>query len=166
MIKPDDFVFRPLETADLALIIRWQYEPPYDIYNFPTDAVVDDEVGYFEDERNGRFYAITTPTNDLVGYCTFFADARVPGGDYRAEALDIGLGVRPDLTGLGKGVGLGFITAVLAFATQEFNQPAKFRVTIANFNKRAQRVWQRAGFTQGESFGRASDGFPFTIFTK
>lgn len=28
-----------------------------------------------------------------MGYCCFGTDARVPGGDYSADALDIGLGM-------------------------------------------------------------------------
>jgi RimJ/RimL family protein N-acetyltransferase len=162
---PQELVFRPFALADLAEVMTWCYEPPYDVYNFSPDAVVENEWPYFEDEKNGRFYTITTPTNDLIAFCTFFADATVDGGDYSEEALDIGLGIQPDLTGLGKGVGLGVITAVLAFATDTF-KPTTFRVTIAAFNQRAQRVWQKAGFQRQQQFGRASNGVPFIIFTR
>ncbi|MCA9995620.1 MAG: GNAT family N-acetyltransferase [Anaerolineales bacterium] len=158
-------LFRPFTIVDLAQVMTWRYEPPYDVYNFSPHAVVENEWPYFEDEKNGRFYTITTPDNELIAFCTFFADAQVPGGDYSEDALDIGLGIRPAWTGLGKGVGLGVITAVLAFATTTFH-PTAFRVTIAAFNQRAQHVWQQAGFQPRQRFGRTGDDFPFIIFTK
>ncbi|MEZ4510463.1 MAG: GNAT family N-acetyltransferase [Chloroflexota bacterium] len=158
-------VFRPFTIADLAQVLSWHYEPPYDVYNLSPQATVENEWPYFEDEENGRFFTITTPDDELIGFCTFFADATVNGGDYSEDALDIGLGIRPDLTGLGKGVGLGVITAVLAFATATFH-PTIFRVTIAAFNQRAQHVWQQAGFQPRQRFGRTGDDFPFIIFTK
>lgn len=158
-------LFRPFTRADLAQVITWRYEPPYDVYNLSPHATVENEWPYFADERNGRFYTITSPADELIGFCTFFADATVDGGDYSGEALDIGLGIRPDWTGLGQGVGLGVITAVLTFATAAFH-PTTFRVTIAAFNQRAQRVWQQAGFQPQQQFARPSDNFPFIIFTK
>ena len=158
-------LFRPFTIVDLAQVMTWRYEPPYDVYNFSPHAVVENEWPYFEDEKNGRFYTITTPDNELIAFCTFFADAQVPGGDYSEDALDIGLGIRPAWTGLGQGVGLGVITAVLTFANTTF-QPTAFRVTIAAFNQRAQRVWQQAGFQLRQRFGRTGDDMAFIIFTR
>ena len=158
-------LFRPFTIVDLAQVMTWRYEPPYDVYNFSPHAVVENEWPYFEDEKNGRFYTITTPDNELIAFCTFFADAQVPGGDYSEDALDIGLGIRPAWTGLGKGVGLGVITAVLAFATTTFH-PTAFRVTIAAFNQRAQHVWQQAGFQPRQQFGRTGDDMAFIILTR
>jgi ribosomal-protein-alanine N-acetyltransferase len=85
----------------------------------------------------------------LIGFCTFGQDARVPGGDYAASALDIGLGVRPDLTG--KGHGTEIVTAVVDFAMRTF-EPQRLRVTIAEWNTRAQRVWERNGFVPQSRF--------------
>jgi len=87
----------------------------------------------------------------------------VPGGDYSDEALDIGLGVRPDLTG--RGQGLTFVQTVLAFAQKQYT-PAAFRVTIAEFNKRALRVWQKAGFRAVQRFETSFDGRPFIVLVR
>ena len=69
-------------------------------------------------------------------------------------ALDIGLGVRPDLTG--KGRGSDYLNAVIDFAQRTYG-PERLRVTIAAFNTRARRVWEGAGFQRSRHF-RADQG--------
>ena len=48
-----------------------------------------------------HYHAAHDETGRLVGFCCFGEDAQVPGGDYSLPALDIGLGLHPDLTGRG-----------------------------------------------------------------
>lgn len=144
-------------------MLGWRYSPPYDLYNLTmTGAAAADLVRFLADPAN-QYYALLDAAGDLVAYCCFGADAQVPGGDYTHSALDIGLGVRPDLTG--HGLGGRFVAAVLAFAAQTF-PPAPFRVTIAVFNQRAQRVWAAAGFRPVQTFTRPSDNMPFVILVR
>lgn len=98
-----------------------------------------------------------------MAYCSFGQDGQVTDGDYRDEALDVGMGVRPDLTGQGKGV--EYANAVLEFA-DSLLKPKVFRVTIAAFNKRAIRVWQKLEFEYQQSFERKSDGMQFIILVR
>jgi RimJ/RimL family protein N-acetyltransferase len=44
--------------------------------------------------------------------------------------------------------------------------PQKLRVTIAAFNKRAMRVWEKNGFQQTQNFKRSKDGMEFVVMTK
>jgi hypothetical protein len=60
------------------------------------------------------------------------------------------LGMRPDLTG--RGLGEEFVHAGLRFARETYSPPA-FRLTVATFNQRAIRVYERAGFEIVERFG-------------
>lgn len=62
------------------------------------------------------------------------------------RTIDIGLGLRPDLTG--KGLGLAFVEAGLAFARKRFAP----RLFVLSFNKRAIRIYERAGFTRVREF--------------
>ncbi len=109
------------------------------------------------------YYALLTAEGELVAYCCFGADAQVPGGDYGADALDIGLGVRPDLTGQGQGS--AYVQAVLDFARRAFSLSA-FRVTIAEFNGRALRVWEKAGFRRVQRFRREGDDLVFLVLVR
>ena len=120
-------------------ITRWYYPPPYDIYNLVENEAT---IGYAVNPKN-NFFALEDEQGKLVGFCSFGKDGQVPGGDYCTEALDIGLGLRPDLTGRGRGI--EYVKNVLVYAQKMFN-PIRFRVTIAAFNKRAQKVWRKAGF--------------------
>jgi RimJ/RimL family protein N-acetyltransferase len=148
------------ETAARA-IVTWRYEAPYDVYNLGVGDV-DQEVRCFLDPANA-YHAIVDSRGCLVAYCCFGPDARVPGGDYDNPALDVGLGMRPDLTG--QGLGHTFVRAVLRFAHQEL-APTEYRVTVAGFNERAQRVWTAAGFQPVQRFERTPDGMPFVVLTK
>jgi RimJ/RimL family protein N-acetyltransferase len=142
-------------------MLNWRYEPPYDVYDFHADDV-EALVKFFLDPQYA-YHAILTAKGELVAFCCFGMDARVPGGDYCAEALDVGLGVRPDRTGQGWG-GI-YVQAVLDFARREY-APALFRVTIAEFNLRAQRVWERAGFRRMQRFCSTHDGRPFLALVR
>ena len=97
----------------------------------------------------------------MVAFCCFGEDAQVPGGDYSAEALDLGLGVRPDLTGQGQGQ--VYIQAVLDYARRHY-APRSCRVTIAGFNTRAQRAWTKAGFRPMQRFESTHSHQPFVIY--
>jgi ribosomal-protein-alanine N-acetyltransferase len=158
---PPSLTFQPMDEASARAIPEWRYDAPYDLYNVAPDDV-EKEMQLLLDPRNA-YYTVTDEHGDLGAYCCFGPDGQVPGGDYSAAALDIGLGVRPDLTG--QGHGLAYVNAVLDFARRTF-PPTAFRVTVAEFNKRALRVWKKAGFRPGQTFGRSGDGLPFVILTR
>ena len=94
------FKFHPIDESSICALLNWRYEPPDDFYNNLEEDV---NLQYFLHPQN-NFYKILDKNSELVGYCSFGQDGRVSGGDYCYEALDIGMGIRPDLTGGGKGV--------------------------------------------------------------
>jgi len=155
------FSFVPMDEPSAREVVAWSYSAPYDVYNLGSGDV-EAAVRVLIDPQYS-YYAITSQDGDLVAFCCLGVDARVPGGDYAAPALDIGLGVRPDLTGQGRGI--TFVNAVLEFAHSKFGSSA-FRVTIAGFNVRAQRVWQKAGFCLAQRFERRPDGAPFLVLVR
>lgn len=142
------YFFKPIAASEAEEISRWRYPEPYSTYNGDPSSV----PGLLDPRYN--YHAVTGPGSDLVGYFCFGADATVPAGRklglYGEDALDVGLGMRPDLTG--QGLGLGFMQAGLRFARQAFSPPA-FRLTVAAFNRRAVKVYEAAGFEEIRSFG-------------
>lgn len=141
-------------TADAAReALSWRYDGPYAVYNTTPDAL-EEAVAVFCDPANA-YFAARAEDGALAGWCCFGPDARVPGGDYAdPDALDVGIGLRPDLTGQGRG--LAFFRAVLAFGRDRF-APARFRLTVAAFNARARRVYAGAGFRARGQFRRGND---------
>jgi [ribosomal protein S18]-alanine N-acetyltransferase len=81
------------------------------------------------------------------------------------DDVTIGLGLRPDLTG--RGLGLPFVEAGMAFAREQFG-PSRFRLSIATFNERAIRVYERAGFVPLRTFDYETNGgvYPFLEMTR
>lgn len=150
-------------TADFVReILSWRYDPPYDFYNFviaPED--IDKEIAYFLAPEN-RFRQVMRDGVPIAGF-SLGLDGQVPGGDYSAKALDIGLGIRPDLTG--QGFGGDVVRAIVDFAIK-LDAPPALRVTIAAFNERAQRVWQKAGFREVSRFTIEETKVPFIIFMR
>ncbi|MBI9044401.1 MAG: GNAT family N-acetyltransferase [Anaerolineaceae bacterium] len=150
-----------IDELTIREITKWCYEAPYDIYNIGVENL-DQLLTFFLDIQNG-YYKVERNNQELIAYCCFGLDGQVPGGDYSMDALDIGLGVRPDLTG--KGEGGKFVAEVIDHTWKQF-RPAALRVTIAEFNRRAQRVWEKNGFLYHSTFKRNLDGKPFVILTK
>lgn len=153
--------YRPAEKKHARIFVNWQYEPPYDVYNCPPDEI-GDAVRYNIDPAN-NVYAMFNQKGELIGYCSYGKDAQVPGGDYSGEALDIGLMIKPELTG--QGMGSDFASEVIQNGIDRY-APKKLRVTIAAFNKRAVRVWEKNGFRQAQVFKREGDGMEFIILKK
>lgn len=136
---------RKATEPDVREFATWRYEPPYDIYSV-TDPV-DSAIAYFlSDAVNCH---VIESDGALVGFITFGSDARVPGGDYTAAALDIGMGIDPALTGQGNGT--QYVAAVVDFARHDLGA-ARLRVSVALNNPRAQRVWEQNGFAETQRF--------------
>jgi GNAT superfamily N-acetyltransferase len=165
-----NLLLRPLVAEDLPDLLTWQYEPPYDVYNMGhgfVDGRVDETtlakaVEYFLNPAYHFYSLVNADSGTLTAVVSYGLDGQVPGGDYREDALDIGFAVRPELTG--QGLGSDFVDAVIEFAIHTF-QPAQLRVTIADFNGRARRVWEKHGFQPISSFNSQATDMAFTIFT-
>jgi aminoglycoside 6'-N-acetyltransferase/ribosomal-protein-alanine N-acetyltransferase len=106
-------------------LATWRYEPPYDFYNGDEEEVLNPE----------RFFSVRED-GELIGFYYY-----EPNGD----VLDYGLGLRPDLTGLGRG--LVFFRAGLEFGRERYS-PRLIQLHVAAFNERAVKVYERAGFRE------------------
>jgi [ribosomal protein S18]-alanine N-acetyltransferase len=138
-----------------ADIITWRYPAPYDCYDM-TGVSPDLLV-----EPTGGFHALVDDSG-LIGFRSFGPDGRVPGGLYDDSALDTGGGLRPELTG--RGLGREAISTGLAFGVRQFAPPA-FRMTIAAFNLRAQKVVRLLGFDEVARFAASTNGREYAVFT-
>ncbi|MBD2343660.1 GNAT family N-acetyltransferase [Anabaena subtropica] len=153
--------FKTLQKDHALAILKWRYTYPYDCYNFDANTVLED-LCYLLDPKNA-FHAILNPLGQLEGYCSFGADGQVLGGNYGVEALDLGMAIRPDLTGQRHGE--QYAKAVMKYGAARYG--AQFlRVTVAQFNKRGQRVWEKLGFEQIEEFTKIGSGEKFVIMTR
>ena len=131
-------------------IADWRYDPPYDFYDARAD---ESELTLLLDpeRRRDRTFSARDDTGEIVGFFTYFRDG---------DAVVVGLGLRPDLTG--RGLGTSFVEQGLEFARGRY-EPMRFRLSVAEFNGRAIKVYERAGFVRTRSFPQETNGgtYPF-----
>jgi len=145
-----DLRIAPMTQDEAEAIAEWRYEPPYDFYDAAADhrdlaELLDPAL------RGDRYFSARDASGELVGFFGIGCDAAVAG---------IGVGLRPDLTG--RGFGLSFLESGLAFV-QELHAPERYRLSVAQFNRRAIKVYERAGFVRTRSYVRETNGGVFTF---
>ncbi|WP_257788873.1 GNAT family N-acetyltransferase [Clostridium argentinense] len=79
-------------------------------------------------------FSIYNEQNELVGNCSFY---------YIEEFFCLGVQMRPELTG--KGFGTEFVRAIINFGKKKYNL-SYIDLTVAKFNKRAIKVYEKLGF--------------------
>ena len=130
----------PMTAVYTKQISGWTYPSEYAAYSFAqTDETLTELLC-------GEYYAQLDGHGALRGYFCFGQSARIPTAEkdpYAPGALDMGLGMRPDLCGQGQGQ--KFLTDGLHFAQREF-APKAIRLTVAAGNLRAVRTYSKAGF--------------------
>lgn len=153
--------FHPPDESTALEYLHWRYQKPYDFYNGPPSDLK--AALRYNLNPNNQIYALRGPGAELVGYCSYCADARVPGGDYTLEALDIGLMLKPDLTGQGLGP---LVAEQVVRHGIDRHAPTMLRVTIAAFNRRAISAWASLGFRETQTFERYSNQVPYVVMTR
>ena len=143
------FRARAFTQADARAVLAWRYAGEYAAYD--CDPADHDALPRMLDPANG-YVAVEDTDGAFLGYYCIGADARVPDGRYdpAPEVLDLGVGLRPDRTG--RGGGAAFVAWVLGQVGARFG-PRPVRATIAEWNTRARRVAERAGFRVVGGFG-------------
>ena len=93
-------------------VISWRYEDEYAIYNWQDgdnpQVLLDSDC-----------YAVINTAGSPIGFFQFGADARIPTvevGVYSPGVLDMGLGLGPQLCGLG--LGMAFTQLGVDFARE------------------------------------------------
>lgn len=141
------FTSEPMNEEIAAEILNWRYPYPYDFYN---NTVSDESMSEIMD---GTYRAIRNEKGDLFGFYCTGNSAQVPAGRivgaYPEGYIDFGLGMKPAETGHGLG------SEFFSYIKQEIlkQQPEKLlRLTVATFNKRAIRLYEKFGFKKEAEF--------------
>jgi ribosomal-protein-alanine N-acetyltransferase len=101
--------FRQMEDEEATQISGWHYESPYDFYNATSDQEDLQEL-LDPKRRKDTYFSVFDEGGVLVGFFQFERDDRT---------VDVGLGMRPDLTG--KGLGVDYLLAGLEFARRRYS---------------------------------------------
>ncbi|CQR24638.1 acetyltransferase GNAT Family protein [Streptococcus varani] len=148
------FWIQPMSQHSAEVIANWHYPAPCDFYDMQADpedfekllSETARENTYFEVIRNGA----------LFGFACFY-----PKGQY----LEIGLGMKPDQTGVG--LGQDFYQTIEDFALSRFESQI-LTLSVATFNKRALALYQKVGYVAEEYYDQTTNGgqYPFVRLMK
>lgn len=135
-----DIYFKNPTELDAKDIVTWKYDGIYSFYdNDKTEAKKEWASNIYKEEN---VFTIYDDKNQLIGNCSFDYD------DENNEYL-FGVQMRPCLTG--KGMGEEIVTKILNFGKQKYNLN-EVTLLVANFNKRAMRLYEKLGFKFIEEF--------------
>ena len=125
---------------------EWKYPPPYDFYDMTADP--EDYQEFVTPALWPDFFLQVRRGDRLFGFLS---------GDLSEEgrAVEIGLGMRPDLTG--RGLGLMFMRRNLDWI-REAHPGAEIRLSVASFNQRGIKVYRRSGFRVVRGFVQVTNG--------
>ena len=151
-----NFDFLPMTQEQAVAISNWKYDGVYAFYDWTADP--DDLAGLLDPKTRakGHAHAVLDDEDSLIGFYGFGSDG---------SAVEIGFGLRPDLTR--RGLGLSFVEAGLQFARENYT-PSTFRLQVAAFNERAIIVYERAGFERQRNYRHKTNGgeFDFVEMTR
>jgi ribosomal-protein-alanine N-acetyltransferase len=128
------WVLAPMTQAEAEEIATWRYPGEYAFYN--ADWIPEGLAELLDPARRRDEYASARADGELEGFVQL---APAPG-----PATEIGLGLRPDLTG--RGLGAAFTQAAIALARAHGAE--RITLAVAAFNLRAIRVYERAGVAE------------------
>lgn len=132
----------PLTVDHCRELCSWRYEPPYNLYAWRTWTEMEKEQLEFGDPhiRDAQYAAVLDAEDGLAGFAQFFPLVGV---------TRIGLGMRPELCGLG--LGTDIVTAIVEEAKKRApGQEIDLEVPV--WNIRAHKVYERAGFIKTDRY--------------
>ena len=129
-------------------IADWHYPGFYSFYDlrhYPEDI---EEI--FDESRWGaNLFSVLDGKEGLLGEFEF----QVEG-----DELQIGIAIRPEM--VGKGLGYSFLRAGMEFARRNFQFEA-FIIYVWKLNRRAIKVYERAGFRSEGEFIKDIEGIEY-----
>jgi [ribosomal protein S18]-alanine N-acetyltransferase len=131
------------EAEEIAY--NWHYDGEYSFYDMEADR--EDLAEFLNPELRGDSVFTVYLGEEIGGYYSVNQTA--------AATYDIGLGMRPELTG--SGMGLAFMKAGMDFVKSRF-KPEIITLSVAMFNQRAIKVYRRMGFIDLDTFMQNTNG--------
>jgi [ribosomal protein S18]-alanine N-acetyltransferase len=134
-----------MTAVDARTVAAWRYPGAYSFYDADADADDLAELLSPAEWRHRYFAADEVARHELAGFLVVKLSGRV---------AEIGLGLRPDLTG--KGLGESFVDACLCYAAALGAE--SYTLAVAAFNRRAITVYERAGFREVQRYEHFTNG--------
>lgn len=126
---------------------EWKYPGVYGFYNMASDPEDYEEIVTPSLRKNNYFQVMKDRA--LFGY--FVVEKAADDEDM----VDLGLGIKPELTG--NGMGQIFLLEILDYIRKNYSVKI-VRLGVASFNERAKKVYEKAGFVQTKIYDQPTNG--------
>lgn len=147
------YIIELMNKEEAVQISKWKYGEPYSMYS------MDESEECIHEFINEKYYSVKEKHNNLLGYFCFGNSAQVPvgrkfGAYEDKNFIDIGLGINPNFCG--QGIGYEFLKEGINFAKSNLSLN-NFRLTVADFNIRAIKLYEKLGFKEVMKFTRENE---------
>lgn len=141
----------PMTKSYASEYVGWEYEPPFDFYNIPKERHEEELQEILSVKPPAAWFAVLDSDGSMAGFFEFSFN--------EVNELEIGLGLRPDLTG--RGLGLEFVKLGISKALQVYpDYKGDMVLRVLDTNERAVKVYERAGFREYKRSDFVSYGKP------
>ncbi|GKX29486.1 N-acetyltransferase [Vallitalea longa] len=153
-----NFELRIRTESDTQEFLTWSYEGEYSFYD---NAIQQEKIDNIKSlTGSDKAFSVYNEKNELVGNCEFY-----DVGDDGVLFYAVGVQMKPSLTG--QGHGLTFCKAIIEHGrkTLGFNE---LGIAVADFNKRARRVYEKLGFefVEDQVWNIRGNDYKFIIMEK
>ncbi|QNR07890.1 GNAT family N-acetyltransferase [Macrococcoides canis] len=124
---------------------EWKYEGIYKFYDATEDE--EDYQELISQELRGERYFEVLSEGQLIGF--FVVNDSIP------KVVDYGLGMKPELTGHGNGK--IFIKKTIQYILENYDVE-KITLSVALFNNRAIKCYEKCGFIKEKEFTMETNG--------
>jgi [ribosomal protein S18]-alanine N-acetyltransferase len=134
-----NYNMRKRTKEDVKEFITWTYDG---IYSFYDNTIQEEKIiGFLDSIDTENYYSVLDQQGELIGNCEFFHVGE--------ETMAVGVQMKPSLTG--KGHGEGFIQSIIEQGRKIIGYD-HLELAVADFNQRAIKVYEKAGFTRKGTF--------------
>ncbi|MGM0847412.1 MAG: GNAT family N-acetyltransferase [Bacillota bacterium] len=153
-----NYTLRKRTKEDVLEFITWTYDGDYSFYN---NNIQDEKVqGFLQSINTDLFFSVINAKGELIGNCEFFNV-----GEDGEEITAVGVQMKPVLTG--EGNGLKFFKTIIEQGRERIGY-THLELAVVDFNQRAIRVYEQAGFKRKGEFQNCIRGkeYRFIIMEK
>jgi hypothetical protein len=145
----------PFDEQFARTVQTWRYPAALQRYDFSDDPF---ERQWLCHPSHGC-WQITDQQQQPFGFAVIGQHAQVAGGRYHGVAIDVLVGIRPDLLDQQHGYDLA---ACVVTHTHQIHPTVPIRVSVPSFHHRALTLWQRFGLFPEYAF-MAADSTPHVV---
>ncbi|MFT8321303.1 MAG: GNAT family N-acetyltransferase [Bacillus sp. (in: firmicutes)] len=142
-----EFHLKKMDRKCAEHVLNWKYEYPYDFYND------EDKKESIAELLGNPYFVVLNTTREIIGFFCIGYAAQVPNGylfgAYEDGYIDIGFGLKPELTG--RGNGFFYLSFILQYIEEKY-KGMPIRLTVAKFNRRAIHLYEKVGFVKRIEF--------------